>query len=281
MADSGDGRSGDVGGGAGGIGGGAPDVKVGEDGGSRVKRANALSLGAPYLVPAALALAAALAAWLGRGRLASWGAAVEGPERTIPRALAGQTRAHLADVYGFRAGGTVELFDLRFGDVVPSVEGRRATVVAMVTARGRVAWREERAALEYVGRERFHMEPCTIAAWCGEGDEFDQLRGVLLALFRRHDAFARRDLPSYERLLAEDYHDGAEDRARVVRRLARELSGPPARARVVGWQIRVERDAAHVGEDLEVRPEGGAPRHERHVYRLARVGERWVFTAGL
>lgn len=237
--------------------------------------------GAPYLVPSALALAAALAAWLGWGRLVSCGATVESPETGIRRALAAQTQAHLADVYGFRAGGTVELFDLRFGDVVPSVEGGRATVVAMLTAQGRATWRDERATLEYVGRERFHMTPCAIAVWCGEGDQFDRLRGVLLALFRRHDAFGRRDPSAYERLLAEGYQDGAEDRTQAVRRLARELSGPAARARVVGWQIRVERDEAHVGEDLEVTPEGGAPHRERHVYRLARIAERWVFTAGL
>jgi hypothetical protein len=211
----------------------------------------------------------------------SCGAALESPETAIRRALVSQIRAHLADVYGFRAGGVVELHDLRFGDVVPSVEGGRATVVAMLTARGRATWRDEQAVLEYVGRERFHMKPCAIAVWCGEGDQFDRLRGVLLVLFRRHDAHARRDTSAYDRLLAEGYRDGAEDRAQAVRRLGRELSGPASRARVIGWQIRVERDDAHVGEDLEVTPEGGAPRRERHVYRLARVAERWVFTAGL
>jgi len=238
-------------------------------------------MGAPHLVPGALALAATLAVWLGWGQLVSCGTIVESAETAIRRALASQTRANLADVYGFRAGGTVELHDLRFADVVPSVEGGRATVVAMLTAHGRATWRDERATLEYVGRERFHMKPCAIAVWCGEGDQFDRLRGVLLVLFRRHDAFGRRDLSAYERLLAQDYRDGPEGRLEAVRRLARELSGPAARARVVGWQIRVERDDAHVGEDLEVTPEGEAPRRERHVYRLARIAERWVFTAGL
>jgi hypothetical protein len=252
-------------------------IRAAAEGRSRRER----RMGAPYLVPGALALVAVLAAWLGWGRLASCGTRVESPERAIRRALDGQTRAHLADVYGFRAGGTVELFDLRFGDVVSSVDGGRATVVAMLTARGRATWRDERAALEYVGRERFHMRPCAIAGWCSEGDEFDHLRGVLLALFRRHDAFVRRDPSAYERLLADGYRDGAEDRGQAARRLARELSGPAARARVVGWQIRVERDDAHVGEDLEVASGGGVPHRERHVYRLARAAGRWVFTAGL
>ncbi len=237
--------------------------------------------GAPYLVPAGLALAAALAAWLGWGHLVRCGARVQSPESAIHRALAGQGRAHLSDVYGFHGGGTVELHDVRFDDVVASVERERATVVAMLTAEGRAVWRDQEAKLGYVGRERFHMKPCTIAVWCGEGDQFDHLRGVLLALFRRHDAFERADLPAYERLVADGYRDGAEDRAGVVRRLAAELAGPAARARVVGWQIRVERDGADVGEDLEVKGEGGRARRERHVYRLARVAERWVFTSGL
>jgi hypothetical protein len=50
---------------------------------------------------------------------------------------------------------------------------------------------------------------------------------------------------------------------------------------VVGWQIRIERAGAEVGEDLEVGPPGGAARRERHVYRLDREGERWVFVGGV
>jgi hypothetical protein len=60
---------------------------------------------------------------------------------------------------------------------------------------------------------------------------------------------------------------------------------------VKGWQIRVERDSAEVGEDYEaaepdVRHRGdagdsGVRRPGRARYRLERRGERWVFTSGL
>jgi hypothetical protein len=234
--------------------------------------------GAPYLVPGGLALVAALLAWVFWARLASCGASLESPDTQIRKALAAQARAQLDDVYGYRAGGTVELAPLRFDDVAPSVEGGRATVVAMLAAEGRVVWRDQQAKLSYLGRERFHMKPCTIALWCGEGDQFDRLRGVLLALFRRHDAFQGHDAAAAARLLADAYQDRGEDRAAAAARLAREVPAAPP-ARVLGWQIRVERDGAEVGEDLE-RGQGGDARRERRVYRLVREGERWVFTAG-
>ncbi|GEJ55887.1 nuclear transport factor 2 family protein [Anaeromyxobacter diazotrophicus] len=245
------------------------------------RRERGFRTGAPYLVPAALALAAAVAAWLSWGRLASLGASLGTPETQIRQALAAQERAHLDDVYGFHAGGTVELYGTRYEDVVPLVEGGRATVVAMLTAQGRVAWRGEAAQLAYVGRERFHMRPCTIARWCGEGDQFDRLRGVLLLLFRRHDAAERADLDAYGRLLAPDYRDGGEDRAAALARLAGELAAGPGRTRVSAWQIRVERDRAEVGEDREVSAPGAPPRQERRVYRLAREGERWLLVGGV
>ena len=119
---------------------------------------------------------------------------MDAPETQIRKALLQQTRAHLDDVYGFRAGGTVELVDVRYADVTPDVQGGDAVVVAMLSADGRAVWRDQDARLAYVGRERFHMKPCSIALWCGEGDQFDRLRGVLLALFRRHDAWQGRDM---------------------------------------------------------------------------------------
>jgi hypothetical protein len=244
--------------------------------GVRDRRERAFRTGAPYLVPAALALAAAVAAWLSWGRLAALGGALETPETQIRRALAAQERAHLDDVYGFRAGGTAELWATRYEDVVPLVERGRATVVAMLTARGRVAWRDQAAELTYVGREKFHLRPCAIARWCAEGDQFERLRGVLAVLFRRHDAAEGRDVEAYQRLLAPDYRDAGEDQAAAAARLARELAAPAAPARVAAWQIRVERDHAEVGEDL-VR--GGAA--ERHVYRLARQGDRWLIAGGV
>jgi hypothetical protein len=232
-------------------------------------------------VPGTLALAAAALAWLGWGRLASCAGSLESPETQIRKALTAQTRAQVDDVYGFRAGGTVELSPVRFEDVAPEVQGGRATVVAMVSAEGRAAWRDQAAAVVYLGRERFHMKPCAIALWCGEGDQFDRLRGVLTALFRRHDAWQTRDPEAYGRLLAPSYQDRGEDRAAAAARLARTLAVDPPRARVLGWQIRVERDQAEVGEDVELAQAGGERRRERRLYRLARQGERWLFVAGV
>jgi hypothetical protein len=240
-------------------------------------------------VPAGLALAAAVAAWLFWGRLASCGASLETPETQIRKALANQGRAHFGDAYGFRAGGTVELHSTRFEDVAPSIEERRgegrgegrAVVVAMLSAEGRVVWHDQDAKLTYLGRERFHMKPCSLALWCGEGDQFDRLRGVLSVLFRRHDAMERRDPEAYGRLLSARYRDRGQDRADTERRLERELSGPPAHIRVTAWQIRIEREGAEVGEDLEIAAPGQEPRRERHLYRLVQESERWVFVGGV
>ena len=241
-------------------------------------------LGAPVLVPAALALAAAVAAWAFRDRIAAIGSglSLESPDTQIRRALSAQTRAHLDDVYGFRAGGTAELVPVRFRDVVISVEGERATVVAMLDAEGRVAWRDQAADLSYVGRERFHMRPCRIALWCGEGDQFERLREVLRVLFRRLDAFQARDAAAYAGLVSGRYQDRGLDRRALLGRLAADFrSGPPAGVRVRAWQIRVERERAEVGEDYEIEVAGRAPARLRALFRLEREGERWVFAAGL
>ncbi len=237
--------------------------------------------GAPHLVPAALALCVAVACWVFWGRLSSCGASLDTPETQIRKALAAQTRAQVPDVYGFRAGGTLELTSLRFEDVAPLVERDRAVVVAMLTAQGRAAWRDQAASVSYVGRERFHMKPCSIVLWCGEGDQFDGLRGVLLALFRRLDAVQAGDAQAYARLLSEGYQDLGEDRARAERRLSGEASRGPAPVRVAGWQIRVEREHAEVGEDLETSAAGGEALRQRRVYRLRREGSRWLFVGGV
>ena len=241
-------------------------------------------LGAPYLVPLALALIAAAAGWVWRDRLFSAGGELspESPDTQIRRALQAQTRAQLEDVYGFRAGGTAELTPVRFRDVVASVEGQRATVVAMMDAEGRVAWRDQAADLSYLGRERFHMRPCRIALWCGDGDQFERLREVLRLLFRRLDAFQARDAAAYAALVSERYQDRGLDRRALLARVAADFrAGPPASIRVVAWQIRVERDRAEVGEDYQLAVGGRAPARLRALFRLEREGERWVFAGGL
>ena len=202
--------------------------------------------GAPYLVPFLAASAAALAFWIWRAPLLEAGSSLslQSPETQVRQALAHQDRAHLEDVYGFRAGGTLELVPVRYAEVVPVVEGNRATVVALLDAEGRAVWRDRDARVSYVGRETFHMKPCTIALWCAEGDQFARLRGVLRALFRHDD----------------------ELRARGDRR-------------VRSWQIRVERDGAEVGEDYEVEVPGQGKRTLRARYRLEPRDERWVLTA--
>ncbi len=238
--------------------------------------------GAPYLVPAAIALAAGLGLWAARHRLASLGATVESPDTQIRQALASQIRAHLDQVYGFHAGGTAELSTVRYRDVVTSVEGERATVVAVLDAEGRVVWRGGAASLSYLGRERFHMRPCSIALWCAEGDQFERLRGVLLVLFRRADAFEARDASAYAPLLSSRYQDRGLDREGILSRLAADLrSGPPARARLLGWQIRVDRETAEVGEDFELSLPGREPKRLRARYRLVLEDSRWRIAGGL
>lgn len=241
-------------------------------------------LGAPHLVPAALALAAALAAWAFRDRIFTAGRLLspESPETQIGRALAAQTRARVDDVYGFRSGGTVELAPVRYRDVVTSLEGRRATVVAMLDAQGRVTWRDQAADLSYVGRERFHMRPCSITLWCAEGDQFERLSQVLRVLFRRLDAFHARDAAAYAGLVAESYRHGGLDRGALLARVDADLArGPGAAVRVRAWQIRVERETAEVGEDYQVALAGGEPARRRARFRLVQEGGRWVFAEGL
>jgi hypothetical protein len=238
--------------------------------------------GAPYLVPAALAALAALALWHWRERLSAVGASLEGADAQIRRALANQTRARLDDVYGFRSGGTLELSPVRFAEVAASVEGERATVVALLDAEGRATWRDGSAAISYVGREKFHMRPCAISLWCAEGDQFDRLRGVLLVAFRRADAFNARDSTAYASLVSDAYRDAGLDRDALLRRIAADLAGgPAARVRILGWQIRAERETAEIGEDYVLEIAGREPRTLRARYSLSRDGARWRIASGL
>jgi hypothetical protein len=235
--------------------------------------------GAPYLVPSLLALVALVAVYLNWDRLTTLPASVEAPETQVRRALANQGRAHLADVYGWKTGGTAELYAVRYGDVTARVEGDKATVLAMVEAEGRLAWRDEAATVSYVGRERFGMTPCSIALWCGDGEQFGRLRDVLSVLFRRTDAFNDGDPDAYARLVSERYDGG---KAPLVARLRRDLaSGPAARIDVTSWQIRVERDRAIVGEDYTIRIGDGPEKRLRARFELAREDARWRIVSGL
>jgi hypothetical protein len=226
---------------------------------------------------------AAAGAWIWRAELmdAGSGVSLQSPESQIRQALGHQNRAHLEDVYGWKAGGTLELVPVRYSEVVPVVEGDRASVVAQLDAEGQAVWRDQSAAVSYIGREQFHMKPCRIALWCAEGDQFARLRAVLRTLFRRHDAARAGDPAAQLALAADDYRDGPIDRAGLAARLRRELASPRPGLRVRAWQIRIDRDGAEVGEDYDEPGPGGELRPLRARYRLERRGERWVFAAGL
>ncbi|HET6410506.1 MAG TPA: nuclear transport factor 2 family protein [Anaeromyxobacter sp.] len=246
------------------------------------RRARAARLGAPHLVPLALVVGAGLFLWWHRSALSglSLRVAAAGPETQVKEALAHQGRAALDDVYGFRAGGTADLSRVGFADVAVSMEGERARVLAVVEAQGTVEWRSEKALLGYLGREAFGMTPCDIALWCGDGEQFARLRGVLTALFRREDAAGAGDVEATRRLVSESYAGPGGKRALLVR-LARDYHSPPAEAHVTAWQIRVERDRAEVGEDAEFRLPSGARERRRALYTLVLEDGRWRFVDGL
>jgi hypothetical protein len=233
-------------------------------------------------VPLLAAAATAAAAWHWRSEIQDFGSSValQSPDTQIRQALAAQGRAHLEDIYGWKAGGTLELVPVRYAEVVPDVEGNRASVVAVLDAEGKAVWRDQEARVSYVGREQFHMKPCKIALWCAEGDQFARLRAVLRTLFRRLDAARAGDASTLASLAAEDYRDGPTDRAALVEKLRQENVRHRPDLKVTGWQIRVDRDGAEVGEDYDV-VEGGDVRHRRARYRLERRGERWLFVSGL
>jgi hypothetical protein len=237
--------------------------------------------GAPFLVPIVLSVLVLAAGWWLRDAVPQLAGAAAPPEAQVRKALADFTRARLEDVYGHASGGLAELQRLRFGDVTVEVVGGRARVVAMAEGSGRVAWRGQEIQLGYVGREQFTMRPCTFAGWCAEGEALGQLRPILRLLFRRLDAFNARDAAAYGRLVADDYQ-GQGGRAAVLERLARDLAGGPAGLlAVTGWQLRVERDQAVVGEDERLTLGTGPPVALRARLELVRQGDRWVIAGGL
>jgi hypothetical protein len=245
------------------------------------RRARAGRLGAPYLFPVALVAVAAFLVWRNWGTLVSLDLPISaaGPETQVKEALAHQDRAALADVYGFLAGGTAQLQPVRFADVTVSMDEGKARVLAVVEAQGRVVWRGERAEVSYVGREAFQMTRCKIALWCGDGQQFARLRGVLTALFRRTDAAATRDLASAGRLVSDGYA-GSGGRPALLARLERDFRAPAPELHVRAWQIRVERDRAQVGEDYDLVAPGRSPERLRARYTLALEGDRWRFVDG-
>lgn len=148
-----------------------------------------------------------------------------------------QALAQLGPVELDADGARVSLSRVAFSDVAVSIDGAQALVVAMVQADGTVRLPAAAPSIAYVGREAFRMERCAARGWCLAADALGALRGVVAALA------------------------GAS---------------PPDGARPVAWQVRVERDAAEVGEDREA-TEGGAPRRLRSTWALARAGKAWSF----
>ncbi|MFO0581571.1 MAG: nuclear transport factor 2 family protein [Anaeromyxobacter sp.] len=247
------------------------------------RRALSARHGAPFLFPLGLVVVASAAGWLlfregGAGREAAR-AVVTSPETQVRQAIAGQRKVRLGDVYGFSAGGLATLDPLTYSDVSVQVEGKRASVLAVVDGTGEVTWKDHRASLSYLGREAFAMTPCNAAGWCADGAQFRKLRSALSVLFRRLDGFERGDLDLYRIIVSERYEGG---RAALLARLKQDLASAPARRLVVkGWQIRVERDTATVGEDYELSVGDGPPRALRARYDLAWEDGRWRIVAGL
>jgi len=161
-------------------------------------------------------------------------------ELGVRGALARQDRIRVQGAAG-RPRLDIDLHPVAFREVSATFEGGRATVVALVEAEGRVAWGQGGADLSYIGREAFRMRPCP-QGLCPEPDQVARLAGVLAALLGRQEALAATS---------------------------------PGR-RVLAWQIRVERDTAEVGEDLEVPGESGAPVRERARLSLRLAGGRWT-----
>jgi hypothetical protein len=238
-------------------------------------------LGAPYVFPVLLVVLVLGAGWWLRDATPRLAGAVADPETRVRAALARQRSLHLSDVYGFDAGGTLELEPVRFGDLSVTMEEERARVVAMVEGDGVIDWRRGRIRVGYIGREKFSMTPCDIGGWCADGRQLAELRRVLPLLFRRIDAFNARDADAYGRLIGEGYR-GAGGRAAVLAQLARDLRrGPAATLTVTAWQLRVEPGRVVVGEDERVRVGAGPEATLRARFELGEENGRWVIVDGL
>lgn len=229
---------------------------------------------------AAAALALVTAAWLGR----AWRSGIDlrgllaGPEAQARAALLGLRTARLEGLAGV---GAAQLDRLRLAELQVSAAGGEARALAVAEAEGTVDWPGGRAALSYVGREAITLRPCGLGRWCPAGPPLPALAGVLEVLLRRALAFERRDPAGYA-LLISDAYAGPGGKAALLSRLAEDLGrAPPAALRILGWQIRVERDRAVVGEDYELALGGAAPARLRARFALTREGERWLIVDGL
>ncbi len=237
--------------------------------------------GAPYLFPLLLVLLVLGAGWWLRDLTPRLAGAVADPETRVRAALSRQRSLHLSDVYGFKAGGTLELAPVRFGDLAITVENERAQVVAMVEGDGVIEWRRGRIKVGYIGREKFSMTPCDLGGWCADGRQLAELRRVLPLLFRRIDAFNARDAAGYGRLVGEGYR-GPGGKAAVLAQLARDFGpGPGGTLTVTAWQLRIEAGRVVVGEDERVRVGDGPEVALRARLELKEEGGRWVIVDGL
>jgi len=258
-----------------------PEAGPGRPGRRALGRLLQARQGAPYLFPVLLVLLVLGAGWWLRDLTPRLAGAAAGPEERVRAALARQKSLHLADVYGYEAGGTLELAPVRFGDLAVSVDGERAQVVAMVEGEGAIDWRRGRIKVGYLGRERFSMVPCDIGGWCADGRQLAELRRVLPLLFRRIDAFNARDAGAYGRLVGKGYR-GEGGKAAVLAQLGRDFGpGPVAALTVTAWQIRVEPGRVLVGEDERVRVGDGPEAALRARLELAEEDGRWVIVDGL
>jgi hypothetical protein len=187
---------------------------------------------------------AAVALALAAGAAGLWAGGLRGPLSAAlksPETQAREAAAALSAIRALDAGpARVELDDLRLAEITVAVDGARARVVAIAEAGGRARFADQAPALAYVGRETFLLERCA-RGWCPVEGALPALRGVVAALAG---------------------------------------SPRPPGARVLAWQIRVERDAATAGEDRELAAGGAPPRRLREVRALRRdAGGTWALVA--
>lgn len=164
------------------------------------------------------------------------------PDARVRRALAAAGEVVLEDLAG--AGqGTRAALRVTYRDAIGAEEqGGRLRAVAVVEAEGTIRGSGLDAVVAVVGREQIPLVPCAAGDCPGPEGPLPRIRGVLEALVARHRA-----------LVATGSH-----------------------RRVVAWQVRVERDTAEVGEDLQTPGPASAPARERTRLRLGRQGGRWA-----